>query len=647
MDPAHGAVAVLIHAGQLELVGEVAVTPAPHFTHFGKYEIIRKLGRSMADVYLALDPDENRRVVLKLIEQCRDSYTEQIVDAERRGAFIQQQLHELDSRILEIYDFGEQNGCFYVVMQYVEGHSLAELLRRGGKLDAMQAARYTAEIASQLASLHSFQVELDEQKRAVVHGDIKPSNIQIGAQGELWLLDFGIAKAITATRNLTHHNLGSPAYCSPERLKNAQVDPHSDLWAAGVCLYEMVAGLPPYQAQTTRKLENLIQSRRPPRALPDSCPPALSAIIWKALAADSARRYASAQQLEQELRAFIAGKRTVAEAEKQPAWDANATLEKPRPRGSRTRAAVKVRLPRFLAEYHVMLWSLIAGLAVGLLCFVPASHAYRYWNESAPLRVDGSYTGASIADIDSDWTLLQGLAGEYSWLGQWSPVARLRSSVRNRLVDTADGILAGYRNGSDGALDAYDWAKARACLAYAAQLDPASREVQGKLALCDGYLSLVDEPRSEQPALKDFENAARWLPRSPDPHLGLARVYVYAQRNVGRALAEFHVAERLGYQLGPREMEQQADGYLLRAEEELQHFRAAKTAALQSKHFAQFQRDVERARNLYEPIAGFSDVDQNLDRLDEDASSADRIEADRKRAKIIAARRRVRYRRWR
>lgn len=76
------------------------MSPAPHFTRFGKYEIIRKLGRSMTDVYLALDPEQNRRVVLKIVEQCRDSYTQVVVDAERRGASIQQQLHAVDPRIL-------------------------------------------------------------------------------------------------------------------------------------------------------------------------------------------------------------------------------------------------------------------------------------------------------------------------------------------------------------------------------------------------------------------------------------------------------------------------------------------------------------------------------------------------------------------
>jgi serine/threonine protein kinase len=633
------------------------LTPALHFTHFGKYEIIRKLGRSMTDVYLALDPDENRRVVLKIVEQCRDSYTQVIVDAERRGAAIQQQLHSLDPRILEIYDFGEQNGCFYVVMQYVEGRSLADLLRHDSKLEPMVAARYAAEICSQLASLHAFQIDVDSQKRAVVHGDVKPSNIQIAPNGDVWLLDFGIAKAITATRNLTQHNLGSPAYCSPERLKNAQVDPQADLWATGVCLYEMVAGMPPYQAQTTRKLENLIQSRRPPRALPGNTPHALKAIIWKALAAEASRRYASAAALEQDLRAFLGNTRTIAETEHTPSWDSNATLEKAKSAVTAVGPAARARFARFIAECNVLMWSLVAGLVVGMLCFVPASHAYRYWHDSASLRAKHSYLRAKLAAIESEWSTYRALSRDYAWLGSFSPVLRLSESLKSRLVAAADDVIVRYRNSSDPAFQNYDWVKARASLAHALELDLGSVEITGKMALCDGYLQLGASPPATSGALASFEAAAADLPSSPDPHLGLARIYIYSQQNAGKAAAEFRTAERLGYSLGPREFEQQADGYLLRAEQSLRRFQKAGTVSDRRKYKAPFDRDLDRARNLYEPIAGYSDVDDHLDRLEQDAASVDEIEQQRERARLVAAKRKgrdarrqtkvARFSRWR
>src|SRR5579883_3447312 len=91
-----------------------------------------------------------------------------------------------------------------------------------------------------------------------------PSNIQVGADGRIRILDFGIAKTVTVARSLTVHEFGSPNYCSPERLNRSEVDTDADLWALGVTLYEMVAGSPPYQAEDTQRLEHLIQSKRPP-----------------------------------------------------------------------------------------------------------------------------------------------------------------------------------------------------------------------------------------------------------------------------------------------------------------------------------------------------------------------------------------------
>lgn len=92
-----------------------------HFQTFGKYEILGKLSRSMTDVYLARDAETNRRVVLKLIEHSDDEYTQLVIEAERRGAALQTQLHQIDPRILEVYEYGEQNGCFFLAMEYWEG----------------------------------------------------------------------------------------------------------------------------------------------------------------------------------------------------------------------------------------------------------------------------------------------------------------------------------------------------------------------------------------------------------------------------------------------------------------------------------------------------------------------------------------------
>ena len=155
----------------------------------------------------------------------------------------------------------------------------------------------------------------------MVHGDIKPSNIHLGPNDTVRLLDFGIARTLRAAGDATIHQFGSPSYCAPERLTRSAVDEQSDLWAVGATLYEMLAGVPPYRAQDTRRLENLIRSKRPPGALPARCPRGLSAIVVKALAPEPARRYRSAAELQADLQSFLEHKPTRAEREKRMSRD--------------------------------------------------------------------------------------------------------------------------------------------------------------------------------------------------------------------------------------------------------------------------------------------------------------------------------------
>ena len=116
-----------------------AVTPSR--IRFGEYDIERKLGHGMTDVYLAFDVTRGRRAVLKLIRHGEGGKTHQVIEAERRGASIQQQLHAFDARVIEVYDFGDLEGCFFVAMEYVEGETVAQILRRERRLDPVRATR--------------------------------------------------------------------------------------------------------------------------------------------------------------------------------------------------------------------------------------------------------------------------------------------------------------------------------------------------------------------------------------------------------------------------------------------------------------------------------------------------------------------------
>ncbi len=557
-----------------------------------------------------------------------DPLTQLILEAERRGADLQKQLHDADARVIEVYEYGHLDGFFFVSMQYIEGRTVAEILKQEGRIEPERAGQFTVEILSQLDKLHSFQATIDGQRRSVVHGDIKPSNIQIGANDEVRLLDFGIAKALTFTHSRTHLGLGSPSYCSPERLSRGQVDRHVDLWAVGVTLYEMVSGVPPYQAQDTRKLEALIQSRRPPRALPESCPAAMTAILHKALAGDLHQRYVSASAFQNDVTLFLQNRPTVAEMERRVSWKSNPTVESQRvPLPERMasmaetvrRSVLKLKPPRVkqIASVMSILVALCWGLLAGLVVCVPLGYYYRFWRESSVLRSNLDYSRASVGEINRDWDLLQHVQRQNAFLGGISPAGRLGANVHAALLEAGNAVIDGYRNNSDPRVQDFDWSKAALCFTHVIEMDRNDRSSEGKLALCHAYENLE---RDQHAALADFDGAATLMPRSPDPHLGLARIDVYALKNIGKAMAELHEAQRLGFELGPREIEEEADGYRFRATAELDQARKSggDNRAAEERYLRLAQRDFDRARQLYEPIEGFSNVSVALRQVDDD-----------------------------
>jgi len=331
-------------------------------TRVGRYQIVRQIGRSMTDVYLAFDTVGNRKAALKLIPSQGDAHSRLVMEAERRGAAIQRELRGLDPRMVEVYETGDLDGYFFIAMQYVEGRDLAEVLNAEHTIDSIRAGTIALEICEQLTKFHTW-------RSAVVHGDIKPSNIHLGPNDTVRLLDFGIAKTLRADCDATISNFGSPSYCSPERLTRSEVDQQSDLWAVGATLYQMLSGSPPYQAENTRKLESLIRSKRPPRALPSRCPAALRAIAMKALAPEAARRYRSAGDFQADLQAFLENKPVRAELERRHLWNASATVERLR-RVTRT----VVKFQRRLKVLGGAGWFLL-----GMALWIGATLVWRAW----------------------------------------------------------------------------------------------------------------------------------------------------------------------------------------------------------------------------------------------------------------------------
>jgi hypothetical protein len=349
--------------------------------------------------------------------------------------------------------------------------------------------------------------------------------------------------------------------------------------------------------------------------------------LHKALAGDLHQRYVSATAFECDLTLFLQNRPTVAEGERRVSWKSNPTVEKQRPHlpervasMSETvrRSVLKLKPPRArqIASVMSIFVALCWGLLAGLVVCVPLGYYYRFWRESSALRGNLDFAHASVAEINRDWDLLQRVERQNAFLGGASPANRLEPGFRMSLLAAGDDVIVRYRNNSDPRLEDFDWPKAALCFTHLIEMDRNDRAALGKLALCHGYENLE---RSEQAAQTDFEEAVPLIPGSPDPHLGLARVYVYLSKNIGKAVAELHEAQRLGFERGPREAEEEADGYRFRATAELNQARKNEISKTEEERYLRLaQRDFDRARQLYEPIEGYSNVSVALRQVDDD-----------------------------
>jgi hypothetical protein len=303
-------------------------------------------------------------------------------------------------------------------------------------------------------------------------------------------------------------------------------------------------------------------------------------------------------------------------------WNSNATVEKAReartspPTIASTAVQMKPGWSKAKTASAISVLSALCwGLFAGLLVFIPAGIYYFYWKQSGPLRGNLDFPHKTIAQMQSDWNLYQRLRSQNSFLGPLSPVEGLHFPLKNNLTVAADEILDGYRSSNDPVLEHVNWRKAQWCLDRLLDLDSRDRTARGKLLLTTGYQKII-QSKQQQPDDADFREAETLLPHSPDPHLGLAWIYVYGEKNAGKAIAELQEAQRLGFQLGSREMEEEADAYRFRALDELDQAKKSRFPdKLRDLNLA--QRDLDRARQLYEPIAGFSQVSVALRQVDD------------------------------
>lgn len=258
-----------------------------------RYEILERVGSGgMADVYKGKDHKLNRYVAVKVLKS--DYRSDEI--------FIQKFLSEAQAaaglmhpNVVNVYDVGQDRGLYYMVMELVEGITLKDYIEKKGQLSANETISISIQMATGIQAAHD---------QHIIHRDIKPQNIIISIDGKVKVTDFGIARATTSTQTISTNVMGSVHYTSPEHAKGGNVDEKSDIYSAGITMYEMITGHVPFDGDSTvsvaiKHLQEEIPS--PVKEVPE-IPYSLECIILKCTQKNAERRYQNCQELIMDLK---------------------------------------------------------------------------------------------------------------------------------------------------------------------------------------------------------------------------------------------------------------------------------------------------------------------------------------------------------
>ena len=258
-----------------------------------RYEVVSHIGQGgMADVFLAVDTILNRQVAIKFLRADLSTDAVSILRFEREAQAAAALAHP---NIVEIYDVGDYKGHHYIVMEYVTGKTLKQVIRSRGPLVNEEAVDIMKQLCSAISEAHS---------RGIIHRDIKPQNVIVKADGSIKILDFGIATA-KGSMQLTQANnvMGSVHYLAPELAKGEAASPQSDIYALGIVLYEMLAGDVPFKADQAVQiaLKHMREPMPDVRLINASVPQSIANVITRATAKDPNNRYGSCREMLQDI----------------------------------------------------------------------------------------------------------------------------------------------------------------------------------------------------------------------------------------------------------------------------------------------------------------------------------------------------------
>ena len=262
----------------------------------GRYEIVGRIGAGgMSNVYKAKDQKLNRFVAVKVL---KPEFSADATFVKKFRVEAQSAAGLSHPNIVNVYDVGEENGIYYIVMELVQGITLKHYIERKGKLDIREVLNISVQIASGMGAAHA---------NRIIHRDIKPQNVIMSRDGKVKVTDFGIAKAADST-TVTTNAAGSVHYISPEQARGGYSDEKSDIYSLGITIYEMVTGRVPYDGENNVSvaLQHIQGNMTPPSQLNPDIPRSVERIILKCTQKKPDLRYSSAKELIMDLRRALA-----------------------------------------------------------------------------------------------------------------------------------------------------------------------------------------------------------------------------------------------------------------------------------------------------------------------------------------------------